>query len=385
MNVHAKHRSKKTTIVFTGGGTAGHILPGIAVAEQILSMDPAAKIAWIGSSKELERRLIADACNRSIEYHTVRAKPIYKRLRQASVATIQNTVGLFQAIRLLRRLRPDQVVATGGYVCLPTAIAARILRIPLVVIEPNLIVGRANRLLARRASAVCLGHESTTRQLPSSCNCHVTGVPVRSTIEKYAAARQSETFELQRTKHLVIVGGSSGDRWINTHVPQAINELAAAGQLADWKITHQAGERDYTSVTEIYAQTSSSTTTAEVAAYFDDLPERLAGSDLVISRAGASTLAELAVMAIPTVLIPFARAADDHQRRAARILADAGAAIMIDTQECQSETAAATLVKAIGPLLENEKHRTKLAERLRTFGNPLAAEDIARRIIGEIE
>jgi len=296
-------------IVFTGGGTGGHIYPAIAIADALGSD---ANVTFIGSAHRLEARLVPQAGYR---LRTVASRPLTRRLSFDLVRTIvANLVGVVQSARILRACRPQLVVATGGYVCFPVVLAARALGVRVALLELNAQPGLTNRLLAPFVSDVW------------------TGIPVRASLRalptrEVALAR----FGLDgQRRTLLVLGGSQGARSLN----DAVLALLTTGGLPDgWQAVLVTGERDEDHARAALAAGGSARDTAVVRAYLDDPADAYAAADLVLARAGASTLGELAFLGKPAVLVPYPHASDDHQRRNAERFAANGAAVVIDDSD----------------------------------------------------
>jgi UDP-N-acetylglucosamine--N-acetylmuramyl-(pentapeptide) pyrophosphoryl-undecaprenol N-acetylglucosamine transferase len=297
-------------VLFAAGGTGGHLYPAFAIAERLRARGDS--IAFVGTSDRLESRLVPA---QGYALFTIRAYPLSRRLSFDLVRTlVDNAVGFVQSLRILARERPDILVATGGYVCIPVVLAARARRIflrsrvPVALLEPNVVPGFANRLLARRVDEIW--GESNT------------GVPVRSALrhlpERSAAAGRLGLDPSKKT--LLAFGGSQGARSIN----DALVALTANGGLPEgWQLLHVTGERDYERV-------RSARTSSVVRAYLDDPVDAYAVADLVLARAGASTIAELEAVGLPAILVPYPYAAEAHQQANANAAAARGAAVVVD-------------------------------------------------------
>ena len=306
----------KLNVVFTGGGTGGHVYPAIAIAQ---ALGDRAKVTFIGTADRLEAKIVPQAGYPLI---TVRSAP----LKRAYV----NAVGLFQAMRALARLQPDILIATGGYVCFPVVLAARSLRsigvmhAKIVLLEPNARPGLTNRILGPIVDEVW---EAFSQADERFANKYVrTGIPVRGSLRNLPArsdALERLGLSTQRST-LLAIGGSQGARSIN----DALTSLLQTNGLPDgWQLIHVTGEQEYDRVRSALGRADG------LRAYLNDMTDAYAAADLVLARAGASTVGELAATGRPAILIPYPYAAGDHQRANAEMVARSGAAVVVDDRE----------------------------------------------------
>ena len=306
-------------IVFAGGGTAGHLFPGLAVATRLAGRVPALRVTFAGSGKEFERRHVRAA---GFDYRTLPCRPYPKGLRQVPSFCTRNLQGYLAARRFLRQRSVAAVVGLGGYASVPMAKAASRAGVPLVLLEQNAIAGRATRWLARSATLICTAMAEARAELRCTCPVYVTGNPLRS--GKVLSARPIER-PARREKRLLVLGGSNGARALNENVPPAL--AAIRSKLSGWQIVHQSGDANLEATRQAYDQLDMQ---VSVVPFVDDLARLLVGADLVICRAGGTTLAELAAAGVPAILVPYPYAADDHQRRNAEAFAAAGGAIVLE-------------------------------------------------------
>lgn len=317
-------------VLFAGGGTGGHLYPAIAIADALRARG--ASVAFVGSADRLEAQIVPRA---GYELQTIPARPLTRRISFDFVRTlVANFSGTMQSIALLLRARPDVVIATGGYVCFPVVLAARALhwmrlnRAAIALLEPNAKPGLTSQLLVPLVDEVWAQSYFVWRG-PSWKVRHFsgkfigTGVPVRAslrTLPPRHAGIAALGLDVRR-KTLLVMGGSQGARAIN----DAAVALAGEGGLPPgWQLLLVAGERDYERVRQRI-----STDAGRVVLYLDDPANAYAAADLVIARAGASTLAELAATARPAILVPYPFAADDHQTVNAVTFAQSGAALVV--------------------------------------------------------
>jgi UDP-N-acetylglucosamine--N-acetylmuramyl-(pentapeptide) pyrophosphoryl-undecaprenol N-acetylglucosamine transferase len=293
-------------------------------------------------------------------------------LKNVSLATRLRTaidlpLGVVECVRLLREFRPQVVVGVGGYASGPAMMAAILLRLPTLAFEPNAVPGLANRLVGRWVSAAAVNFAQTQRYFS---NVRVTGIPVRAEFfglkPKFATA----------PPRLLVFGGSQGARVLNEAMPKIAQRLL--DQFAGLQIVHQAGTRHAESTTEAYARAGLTEQCVRVQPYLDHMPSEFAAADLLLCRSGASTMAELGAAGRASLLVPFALAADDHQRRNAEIFMSAGAARMLTEAELADPE---RLLHELTALLTDPAELRSMGERARTLARPDAARQIALMIV----
>jgi len=316
-------------VVIAGGGTAGHVVPGLAIAAELVDRGvPRAEVHYVGSERGIETRLVPDA---GFGLTVLPGRGIQRRLTFDNLGSAFGIIkAFFISLRLLRRLRPSVVVGLGGYASVPCTMAAATLRIPLVVAEQNAVPGAANRLSSKFAKACAVSFPGT--DLPRAT---VTGNPVRAEVMGVDRAAQREIARVRlgidSTRSLLVVfGGSLGARRINEALFDALPQWRDRDDLA---IRHVAGARDYDDLLARIPVGRGDHVAFDLVRYEDDMPSVYAASDLVLCRAGASSVAELAVAGVPAVLIPLPGAPGDHQTANAMALIDAGGAVMIPDSE----------------------------------------------------
>lgn len=355
--------------VITGGGTGGHVTPALALGEAIAERGN--EVLFIGSRRGLESRLVPDAgfVLEVLPSEQVMGRDLAGRVRGA--LSILRSVG--RAIAILWRFRADAVISVGGYAAMPTALAAWLLRRPLFLVEPNAIPGRVNRLTARFARGVFVGFESARGYLPRAVESVCVGVPLRRALYRAFATRDAAKVP-SKPLRLFVFGGSQGARQLNEHVPEALAKLAKNSI----EVFHQTGEADRVAVASRYAELG---ITAEVVAFERDMPKRYAWADLAICRAGALTVAELALAGMPALLVPYPFAADDHQAANARALEEAGAARLVGAKPLDVHALAQTIAELVttpGRLVLMRQAAVRLAR-------PHAASDIVERVIDALD
>lgn len=363
-------------VVFAGGGTGGHLFPGLAVADELRRANPRLRIAFAGGGRAWECEQVARSGH---EYLSTPCRPWPGRRWSAGQFLVQNALGYYTALQFLRRHRVAAVVGLGGYASAPTARAAVSCGIPLVLLEQNALPGKVNRWLAPSASLVCAAFEESRAYLRSAGAFCLTGNPIRlgDGFGARCALPQARAPELDvpPERQLLVVGGSRGSRSLNQTVPRALARIPIAPQ--GWSIMHQAGQAETAETQALY---EASGLRATVVPFLDDLPQALAGSQLAICRAGGSTLAELAVAGTPAILCPYPQAADDHQRRNAVSYAAAGACLVVDEQE-PPDSFPKRLSAAVAGLASDAQLRRNLSAAMLRLARPQAARHVAELVL----
>ena len=342
--------------ILAGGGTGGHVIPALAIANQ-LKKDYGAEILFIGTARGIENRLVP-AAGYPLQLVRVGA------LKNVSLVTRFKTAfdlprALWDAGRMLNEFAPDVVIGVGGYASGPAMLSAVIKHIPTLAFEPNVVPGFANRIVARMVSAAAVHFEETSRYFRRAT---VTGVPVRQAFFEIPP-------KLGGTPTLLVFGGSQGAHAINEAMIRCLPVLQR--EAPGIHIIHQTGERDYNDALAAYKSVNES---AEVFKFIDDMPAAFARADLVVCRSGASTVAEITAAGKPAVFVPFPRAADDHQRVNAEALAKYGAAIVVE----ESKLEGVWLAETIATLLQDSRRLQAMSQAARSLAHPNAAHDIAK-------
>ncbi|MFS8036812.1 undecaprenyldiphospho-muramoylpentapeptide beta-N-acetylglucosaminyltransferase [Xanthobacter sp. AM11] len=307
-------------VLLAAGGTGGHLFPAEALAGALTARGVSVDLATDARAARYAGHFPAR------ELHVLPADTVRGRSPVALARTgLALATGLVSSLALLRRLKPAVVVGFGGYPTVPPLLAASLLGVPCLIHEANGVMGRANRMLARRVSAIATGFPGLVKGDPALAPKAVwTGNPLRPAVIAAAAAPYDPPVP-GGALHLLVFGGSQGARVMSDVVPQAVERLGA-DLRARLVVTQQAREEDLERVTATYARLG---VQAHVAAFFDDLPARMARAHLVIARSGAGTVAELAAMGRPSILVPLPHALDQDQAANARTLADVGAALVL--------------------------------------------------------
>ncbi|MFE0104476.1 glycosyltransferase [Streptomyces sp. NPDC059009] len=378
-------------LIVTGGGTGGHTYPALTAVRTLKSRlaaeGRALEVLWVGKADSLEERV---AVGEGIEFASVATGKIRRSanpLKMISPANVKDMsrvpLGVLQARKAINRFRPDVVLATGGYVAVPVGMAATLMcRVPLVVHEQTVRLGLANKTLAGSATRVAVSSQSTVELLPEAVRAAtvVTGNPVRPEVFTGQSEKAIQALGLHgfdgHLPTVYVTGGAQGSQQINTVVSEALPWL-----LEHANVIHQCGPDHVQSLSQQAARLSSSTAgryhlTGYVGA---ELPDVLALADVVISRSGAGTIAELTALGKAAVFIPLATSAGNEQVHNARHLADAGAAIALT-----DNVTAERLQGVVVPLLTDPAQREAMAERARGFGRPDAAERLADVVLAAV-
>ncbi len=343
-------------VIIAGGGTGGHIIPGLAIA-RALQAKYSAEILFIGTARGLETKLIPQA-GFELRLVTVGA------LKGVSLAKRAQTIldlprAIFAAGKIISEFRADVVVGVGGYVSGPAMIAAILRRVPTLAFEMNAVPGLANRLVAKFVTASAVHFDDTKKYFR---NPTVTGVPVRKEFLTAPAKHERER------PTILVTGGSQGAKALNRAFREAAPELLK--RVPGLRIVHQTGDRDFTETKAVYEQTG---TEAEVSPFIADMPATFSRADLLMCRAGASTVAEVAASGKAAIFVPFPFATDDHQKRNAQVLTANGAALLIDESELTPERVA----NEVSSLITNQKRLIEMGAAAKGFSHPGAAEEIA--------
>jgi UDP-N-acetylglucosamine--N-acetylmuramyl-(pentapeptide) pyrophosphoryl-undecaprenol N-acetylglucosamine transferase len=363
-------------IVFAGGGTAGHLFPGLAVAEQLLRYAPRLRISFAGTGKPFEVRHVKRA---GFEYVTLPCRPFPRKASEAWRFLTDSFAGYYAARRYLRAQNVSLVVGLGGYASVPAARAASGMGLPYVLLEQNALPGRATRWLAPGATLVCSAFEGIRPYLRAKCRLRVTGNPLRREFFDSSAPPRYLPFGPNGTRKLVVLGGSGGAQTLNEQVPLALYKAGAA--LGDWQIVHQTGERGLARTGQLYGKLGIKAT---VLPFIENMPNVLRASHLAISRSGGTTLAELAASGVPAILLPYPHATHDHQRKNAEVFATAGAARLLDERELVGRLDN-HLAGAVAELAGAHRLRVRMEHAMSRLARPEATRRVARLIGAALE
>ncbi|MCB1021082.1 MAG: undecaprenyldiphospho-muramoylpentapeptide beta-N-acetylglucosaminyltransferase [Acidobacteria bacterium] len=359
------------TFLIAAGGTGGHVIPGLGVAEELRARGH--RVVMVGTERGMETKLVPRAGFplETIPVGALNRVSLTRKLR--TLAELPRSI--WQARVLLRKHQPSAVLSLGGYASGPLTLAAVLSAIPVIAMEPNAYPGLANRLASRWVRRALLGFEDAMRFFPSG-RSEVVGVPVRK-----------EFFELPRKQRagsavVLITGGSQGSRTLNRAVRDAARVWIEKGFPGGLQLVHQTGQAEYNEIRSEYeALPKSREVSVEAVPFFDDMPAAFARADLIISRAGASALAELAASGKASVLIPFPFAADDHQMRNARAMESSGAARVVADADWTGER----MVREVGGVLGSPGRLQAMADAAHSLARAGAASRAADAMIEEAE
>jgi UDP-N-acetylglucosamine--N-acetylmuramyl-(pentapeptide) pyrophosphoryl-undecaprenol N-acetylglucosamine transferase len=360
----SRPESAKPRILIAGGGTGGHIIPALAVARELVARHQA-EILFVGTARGMESRLVPAA---GFRLELIKIGP----LNQVSLLTKLRTLiglplSLIACSRIIREFRADAVFGVGGYASGPAMGAAILGGIPTMAFEPNAIPGMANRLVGKHVRAAAVNFPPAAKWFR---NAEVTGIPVRPEFFSIASTAPDAP------PHLLIFGGSQGARLFNTLMPPLAPALFEA--VPGLTILHQAGARHAETTRAAYAASGADHARWRVEAFLDNMADRFAAAHLVMARSGASTVAELAAAGKPALLIPFAAAADDHQRSNAEVMVGARAAVMLEERQVGQPQ---LLLQTLTGLLSDPQVLKSMSEQARTQAHPGAAARIADILI----
>lgn len=348
-------------VLIAGGGTGGHLFPGIAVAEEVLARG--GEVLFVGTSRGIEARVLPEL---GLPLETIRVGGLAGvSWRQRLRFLVEGPLAAVQAIRILRRFRPQVVAGVGGYSSGPVVLAAAMGFIPTVILEQNSVPGVTNRLLGKVVRRVFGAFEESRLHFPRR-KMVLPGNPVRRAIvDSLQQDLRPATARANGRLRVFAFGGSQGARFINECLMEAAPRLADA----PLSLVHQTGEADCHRVSQAYGEAGLD---AEVHPFIHDMAARYAWADLIVSRAGATTLAELAIVGRPAVLIPFPYATHNHQERNAREFEEAGA-VLCRTQDGLDGSSLAAL---LSQLADDEPRRGAMADAMGRLARPRAAADI---------
>jgi len=358
-------------IMVAGGGTGGHLFPGLAVVEELRRRVPGLEVKFVGTARGIEARVLP---SRGEDLDLLKVTPLKGQgvgARFKSLARIP--AAMKQASALMREFEPDLVLGVGGYASGPVLLSASLSGRPTAVLEQNAHVGMTNRILARFVDRAYISFEQT-EDVFGKTKSRWTGNPVRHEFVEHArlAIADPEGFE-SRARSVLVLGGSQGARKLNEDVPRALAQADLANRGLE--VVHQTGESMRDEVEAIYRELGIQ---ARVVTFIDEIARAYSNAALVVARAGATTLAELCAIGRPSILVPFPFAADDHQTKNAKALEEQGASICIREFELEVDA----LGELIGGLLDDPASRQTMARAARDHGRPDAAAAIVDDMLG---
>ncbi|UQA60013.1 undecaprenyldiphospho-muramoylpentapeptide beta-N-acetylglucosaminyltransferase [Polyangium aurulentum] len=356
-----------TTILLAGGGTGGHVFPMLAVGDALAAIEPGTRVVYVGTARGIEARVVPEQGG---ELELLDILPLRGGGVSGFFKGVTHAAASIPAARdLVRKIKPQAVLSVGGYAGGPVSLAARTLGVPVGILEPNSVLGLSNRLLTPFAERAYTAFPETDRFFRPSI-VRRFGVPLRKTFAPVpyepVAGRLS----------ILVLGGSQGAKALNETVPRAISR--ARDRAAHIDVVHQTGREREAGTRALYASLGVESIHAEVVPFIDDMAAALARADVVIARAGASTLAELCAVGRASILVPYPFAADDHQLKNARSLERRGAAIAIP----QEEATDMRIAEEIGLLAMDHDRRALMAKNAAAIGVPDAARRVAEDLLG---
>lgn len=357
---------------FAGGGTGGHLFPAIAVADEILRIRADCEVLFFCTSRPFDAEQLSE---RGFPFvvQPVRSWPSNPFAWPGFLAAWRQSCRLVRSH--WRQRRPAGVLGSGGFGAGPAVRVAASLGVPTALLNPDAVPGRANRYLARRAEVVFCQWRVTSRSLPRPDQAEVTGCPIRRAFRDALRQQGVARFDLDAAKRtLVVTGASQGAHSLNLAIRALLPQLAT---LPQWQVVHLSGMSDAQTMSEAYRTGGAC---GRVIAFTDEMASLLAAADLVVSRAGASTLAELTALGKPSVLLPYPFHRDRHQWANARQLADVGAALICEDRVRPEENAAA-LGRVLLPLMRDPERLASMSRAARALGRPDAGEIVARRLL----
>ena len=353
-------------MLIAGGGTGGHLFPGLALAEEVKTRHPRNEVLFVGTARGLETRIVP---KNGFPLELIEVAPLKRQgVRGTLFGLLRLPRSVWQSRRILRRFDPDVVVGVGGYASGPLVMTAWLMRIPTAVQEQNALPGFTNRALGHFARACFVAFDEARAAFPAS-RTYLLGNPIRRAfLDNYLHSKEPSGERLS----VLVTGGSQGAHVLNLRVAEAI-EILAPALGSRLRIVHQTGEKDAVGIARRYEALRATGIDAVVAPFIDDMAFAYAQADLLVCRAGATTIAELTVCKKPAILVPFPFAADDHQTVNARSMVRSGAAILIQEKDLTAEKLAAEL-----RALEADRDRVgRMARQSGLLGRPEAAREIA--------
>lgn len=351
-----------TRLLIAGGGTGGHLFPGVAVAEELLAREPGAELLFVGTARGIEARVVPEL-GWDIELIKVSGLKTVGALG-ALRGALRIPASLLQSRRILKRFRPDAVIGVGGYASGPVVLAAKLMGIKTGILEQNSIPGLTNRILGKFAHEIFLSF-AHSQSFFDAKKSTLVGNPIRRQI---LDSLQTEPKTGTEDVRLFIFGGSQGAKAVNEMCCRAAVLLEQQGLLPS--IVHQTGSATLDATRAMYEEAGIK---ADCRAFINDMAEEYRAADLIISRSGATTIAELGIVGKPAILVPYPFAANNHQELNAEEMVSAGAALMLKQDGAEDGERMAAL---IGGLLRDPKKRRDMAIAMRAFGRPDAARHI---------
>ncbi len=357
------------TFILAGGGTGGHVFPALAIAGELKKQSPDAKILFVGTRKRIEEQIVPA---HGYEFKAIWISGFQRKLQlQHLLFPLKVVVSLIQSFFLIRRFKPSAVIGTGGYVCGPVLAVASALGVPGFIHESNSYPGVTTRLLAGRATTVFLGFQNARKWLRESVSAETVGTPTSDMLDTASREEGLAYFGLDRSKQVVLItGGSQGSTAINNAVLTSVAAIAPAAHLI-W----QTGVRHFEAIRSVVERNRG----GWVGPFVDRMDLAYAAADIIVCRAGATTIAEITRIGRPAILVPYPFAAEDHQTYNARSLVDAGAAVLIHDRDLPDR-----FTQELLSLMNDKDRQKRMAAAAKGLGRPDAGLVVAQKILDNI-
>jgi UDP-N-acetylglucosamine--N-acetylmuramyl-(pentapeptide) pyrophosphoryl-undecaprenol N-acetylglucosamine transferase len=367
-------------IIISGGGTGGHIYPAITIIKALQEKVKHCEVLFIGTHGGLEADIIP---KEGFEIEFINVSGFERRLTVKNIQTIIKTMGsVWQSQKIIRNFKPDIVIGTGGYVCGPVLLAASLLSIPTMIQEQNVIPGITNKILSRFVDKIALGFAEAGRYFPNQSKIFFSGNPIRQEVMSATRSESMAALGLDPAKRTILIsGGSRGARSINQAMLEVHQFFRGSKKI---QLLHVTGQSEYNGIVGKFNQCGIDITTAGniiIKPYLYNMPQALAVADLAVFRAGALGLAELTARGIPSILVPYPYAAENHQEFNAKAMEEQGAAILIRDMELNSDV----LIEKISELINDPQKLDDMAVASKKIGRPKAAEGIAQMALSLIK
>ncbi|NLM59027.1 MAG: undecaprenyldiphospho-muramoylpentapeptide beta-N-acetylglucosaminyltransferase [Clostridium sp.] len=353
-------------VLISGGGTAGHINPGLAIAKYIKKMEPDSKILFVGTQKGLESKLVP---RENFEIKMIKVRGFQRKLSLDTLVAVKELFqGLFEARKVIRDFKPDVVIGTGGYVCGPVVFNASRMKIPTLVHEQNAFPGVTNKILSKFVDKVAISFKESTKYFKGRKNVVFTGNPIRSEMLEVSREAARKKLGIPNSEPLVVIfAGSRGAESVNSTVAEMIKKY---GTQCGFHLIYATGEAQYKGIIEKIGDLKSKK--IQVLPYIYDMANTMAAADLVVCRAGAITISELTALGVPSVMIPSPYVTANHQEHNAKALEQQGAAVVILEKNLNSDI----LYDQINTLLSDRNILNKMAQHAKKMGITNATEKI---------
>jgi UDP-N-acetylglucosamine--N-acetylmuramyl-(pentapeptide) pyrophosphoryl-undecaprenol N-acetylglucosamine transferase len=365
---------KKLRVIVAGGGTGGHIYPALAIARGLKEKHPEAEILYVGNNQGMESDIVP---KEGLPFKGLPGAGLERKLSARNLLVLWQTGrGFWQAAGILKSWKPDVVIGTGGYVCGPVLLAAALSRIPTLIHEQNALPGVTNRILSRFVDRVAVTFKESVKYFPRSEKVILTGLPVRPEILRATRSEGLKKLGITDGFLLLSFGGSRGARTINKAMVAVIKQFSGDPRLNILHVTGTLGHKEFLADCAAAGIDLVKAGNVTIIPYLYSIQDALAAAGLVVSRAGAATCAEITALGIPSILVPYPFAAENHQEHNARALAKEGAALMVLDRKLSGDL----LCEEVAGLLEDRERLTAMAEASRKMGKIKALEDIIQTV-----